>query len=387
MEIVQVLNKKDEKLFMKVPLNLYNNDPQWIRPLDQDVEDVFNQKKNKTFRFGKMVRWILKDKEQKLIGRIAAFTNSKYKNKGDDFKVGGIGFFECINQMEAARFLLDAARDWLKQQGMQAMDGPINFGERDRWWGLLVSGFDAPLYGMNYNPPYYKELFEQYGLQVYYHQLCFGMNTSSPLSEKMIKWHRHYEADPDFSVEHIRKNELERYASDFCTVYNKAWAKHGEGKTMDIKQAKLLFKKMKPVLDEDITWFVYHKGEPIGMWINLPDLNQYFKHFNGRFGLIQKLHFLWLHWRGTCNRFVGIVYGIVPEWQGKGTDAYMIEACNRKIQEKKRYKKYEMQWIGDFNPKMVNLAQNLDAVEVRRLSTYRYLFDREQPFHRHPFLK
>jgi hypothetical protein len=101
---------------------------------------------------------------------------------------------------------------------------------------------------------------------------------------------------------------------------------------------------------------------------------------------LQKLHFLYLKYTGACKRFVGIVYGIVPEWQGKGTDAYMIVECGKMVQPNRRYDKYEMQWIGDFNPKMVNLAHNLEASEVRRLSTYRYLFDRTLAFKRHPFL-
>ncbi|MCC6447803.1 MAG: hypothetical protein IT215_03870 [Chitinophagaceae bacterium] len=143
---------------------------------------------------------------------------------------------------------------------------------------------------------------------------------------------------------------------------------------------------MKQVIDEKIAWFVYHKDEPIAMWINIPDLNQYFKHFKGTFGFLQKMYFLCLKLTGACKRFVGIVYGVVPEWQGKGTDAYMIGECGKMVQPNRLYDKYEMQWIGDFNPKMVNLAHNLEAIEVRRLSTYRYLFDRNKEFKRHPML-
>ena len=147
-----------------------------------------------------------------------------------------------------------------------------------------------------------------------------------------------------------------------------------------------MFQKMKDVIDEKITWFVYHKGEPIAMWINIPDLNQYFKHFDGKLGWLQKLHFVWLKMRGVCKRFVGVAYGVVPEWQGKGTDAYMIVECYKVVVPSKRYLKYEMQWLGDFNPKMINLANNLNAQEIRRLSTYRYLFDRTKEFKRHPIL-
>lgn len=382
-KIIVVHNETLAKAFVELPPQLiYRGDKEYIRPLDKDIEEVFDVKKNKFFRHGECERWLLEE-DGVYIGRLAVFVNKKYIQEQ---ATGGIGFFECLNRQDAANFLFDAAKKWLQDRGMVAMDGPINFGERDRWWGLLVKGFEEPLYCMNYNPSYYQELFENYGFRVYFHQLCFGMDVSTALSEKMLKWHAFYEKNADFSVKHIQKNELEQFAADFTTIYNKAWGKHGGGKTIELKQAKLIFASMKPVLDEKIAWFVYYKNEPIGMWINIPDLNQYFKHFRGKFGLFQKIHFLYLKLTGACKRFVGIVYGIVPEWQGKGTDAYMIVECGKVVQPSRRYEKYEMQWIGDFNPKMVNLANNLDASEVRRLSTYRYLFDRTKEFKRHPTL-
>lgn len=383
MRIEVVSNAMQEKAFLDLPGKIYRHDKNYIRPLNKDIQEVFDPKKNKFFRFGQCERWLLFDDAETCIGRLAVFSNKKYQQEQP---TGGIGFFECINSREAAHFLFDAARDWLKERGMEAMDGPINFGERDRWWGLLVKGFDEPLYCMNYHPPYYQDLFESYGFQVYFNQLCFGMDVSTPLSDKMYRWHDHYLSNPEFEVRHIRKDQLDQFAEDFTTIYNKAWAKHGGGKTMELKQARFLFAKMKPVIDEKITWFLYHNNEPIGMWVNIPDLNQYFKHFNGRFGWFQKLHFLYLKWTGACKRFVGVVYGIVPEWQGKGTDACMIVECGKVVQPTRRYDKYEMQWIGDFNPKMVNLANNLEASEVRRLSTYRFLFDSNKEFKRHPML-
>ena len=383
MKIIVVDTELLSKAFKEMPLRIYKHDKNYIQPLNKDIDEVFDQRKNKFFRHGECERWLLQDENGHYIGRLAVFVNKKYPQ---DQPTGGIGFFECDNNQDAANYLFDRAKDWLQARGMEAIDGPINFGERDRWWGLLVNGFDEPLYCMNYNPPYYQALFEQYGFQPYFHQLCFGMDVTTPLSAKMLKWHDVYANNPDFTVEHIKKDTIFKYAADFCTIYNKAWAKHGGGKTMELKQAKLLFGKMKPVIDEKITWFVYYKNEPIGMWVNIPDLNQYFKHFNGKFGWLQKLHFLYLKMTGACKRFVGVVYGIVPEWQGKGTDAYMIVECGKVVQPTMRYEKYEMQWIGDFNPKMVNLASNLEAHEVRRLTTYRYLFDRSIEFKRHPIL-
>jgi hypothetical protein len=388
MQLIPVNDSKTAQQFLQVAVRLYKNDANWIRPLDKDIEEVFDAKKNKAFRFGEAARWILLDADNNLIGRIAAFVNSKYKNKGDDVPVGGIGFFECINNQDAADLLLDNAKHWLLQKGMEAMDGPINFGERDRWWGLVTKGFTEPMYCMNYNPPYYQQLFEQYGFKLFFNQLCFGMHPKDALSDKMFERHSRFSADPEFTARYIDKKNLEKFAADFATVYNKAWAGHGGLKQMPKEQALLLFKKMKLVMDERIVWFAYHKNDPIAIFINLPDLNQWFKHLNGKFGLLQKLQFLWLKQFSPNKKFCGIVFGVVPEWQGQGIDSFIVVEAAKVIQTPNLpYKEYEMQWIGDFNPKMVNIAQSLGEVfQSRKLTTYRYLFDRTKEFKRHPML-
>jgi hypothetical protein len=388
MQLQQVNSLEQQKKFMAVPDMIYKDDPQWIKPLDKDILEIFDEKKNKTFRFGKIIRWILTDNDGTLLGRIAAFVNKKYKNKGDEVAAGGIGFFECINNQEAANLLFEEAKKWLEQEGMGCMDGPINFGERDRWWGLLTNGFTSPLYGMNYNPPYYRELFEQYGFQVFYNQVCLGMHPKKKLDEKIWQRHDAIAADPAYSACPISKNNLQKFATDFSIVYNKAWAGHGGLKELSKEQVLIMFKKMKPVMDERIIWFAYHADEPIGIFINLPDLNQWFKYLNGKFGLLQKLKFLWVKQFKSNRKFTGLVFGIVPAFQGKGVDAYIIAESAKVIQrENVPYTEYEMQWIGDFNPKMLNIAENLGEVfRSRNLVTYRYLFNRQQVFHRHPIL-
>ncbi|WP_243630269.1 hypothetical protein [Taibaiella soli] len=373
-------------MFLQIAIDIYRNDPNWIRPLDKDIEEVFDPAKNKFFKQGECTRWILKDVYGQMLGRVAAFVNKKYKNKGDDGPVGGIGFFECINRQDAANFMFDYCKKWLRERGMEAMDGPINFGERERWWGLQVEGFQPPLYCMNYNPPYYKQLMENYGFQPYFHQICFAMKVQSRPQDKFYQRHDEISKDPDFSARHIRKVELEKFAKDFTIVYNKAWAKHAGGKELEERVVQKMFKTMKPVMDEHLIWFAYYKEDPVAMWVNLPDLNQFFKHMGGKFGLFQKLYFLWLKKFGKCSRFLGLVFGVVPEFQGKGVDAYIIIEGAKVMQSTAKYEDYEMQWIGDFNPKMINIAESLGTTRSRKLTTYRYNFDREKEFKRHPML-
>jgi hypothetical protein len=280
---------------------------------------------------------------------------------------------------------------------MEAMDGPINFGERDRWWGLLVQGFDPPVYCLNYNYPYYQQLFETYGFKNYFNQICFGMKANVRVTQKFYDRHAACAKDPNFSSAHIKKDQLDKFAADFTIVYNKAWAGHGGLKQLEEKVVRKMFRSMKPVMDERINWFIYYKGEPIGIWINLPDLNQWFKYLKGKFSLWHKLLFLWLKATKKNNKFTGLVFGIVPEFQGMGADSYLIiEGCKviqkLKIENgnyelgKPIYEDYEMQWIGEFNPKMVNVAETIAGNRSRILTTYRYLFDRTKEFKPHPVL-
>ncbi|MEY4703138.1 MAG: hypothetical protein RIR96_1035 [Bacteroidota bacterium] len=387
MQLIQVENKKEERRFLDLPYKIYKGDPNWIAPLENDVTSIFNHEKNKAFRHGKLVRWILV-RDNETIGRIAAFVNKKYRSKGDEFPVGGVGFFECINDQSAADMMFDAAKNWLIEAGVKAMDGPINFGERDKWWGLLVEGFHAPSYSLSYNPPYYKSLFEQYGFKLFFEQYCFGMNVKKPVQQKIIDRHELISKDTDFSVRNLQKKDIFKYADDFAEVYNKAWAGHGGMKELPKEQARILFKKMKPVMDERLIWFAYHKETPIAIFTNLPDLNQWFKHLNGKFDYWHKLKFLWLKTFVPNKKSTGLVFGIIPEYQGKGIDAYLIAEASQSLRkEEMPYEDYEMQWIGDFNPKMVNIAENLGEVtKSRTLITYRYIFDRDIPFKRHPIL-
>jgi len=266
------------------------------------------------------------------------------------------------------------------------MDGPINFGERDRWWGLVVEGFKPPIYLMNYNLPYYRQLFETYGFKNFYNQVCWHLDVNTVLTERFVVQHQKYSVNPGFKAIRIDKMRLNKFAADFSSIYNQAWAKHEGNKEMRKETALKMLQAMKPIIDEDLMWFTYHNDQPVAMWINLPELNQIIKHLNGSFNFFAKLKYFWLKKKGVCNKFTGIVFGVVPEYQGKGIDYYMIVEAATVIQQKKQYQELELQWQGDFNLKMLNISKNLGARQSRLLSTYRYLFDRSKEFKRHPVL-
>lgn len=384
MKIVEVATPAHEKEFLEMAVSLYKNEKNWIRPLDKDIHGIFQPETNKLFRLGgKAKRWLLQDNSGKTIGRIAAFLHPKWKEKQP---TGGIGFFECIENRDAAFLLFDTAKGWLESEGMEAMDGPVNFGERDKWWGLLVEGFSPPNYNMPWNFAYYKEFFEDYGFQVYFKQFTYmrpvqGVNFDA----KMIERAKGVLKQKDFQFRHMEGKELKEKASQyFMEVYNKAWARH-MGKSLTLKETQLMFAKMKPIMDPRLIYFGFYKEEPISFFINIPEINQIFKYVDGKLDWWGKIKFLWNKTFNPPNKMLGLVFGVVPEFQGKGVDSAMIMAYNEKFAKHDTfsYKTIEMNWIGDFNPKMMRICEQLNAEIYKTHHTYRYLFDRTKPFERH----
>ena len=380
MVVEKVVSEQQNREFLDFPGRLHRDDKNYIRPLDKDLEKVFDPKENKFFSFGTCERFLFLNEDKNTVGKIAVFVNKKYKQ---DQPTGGIGFFDCVDDQNTANFIFDYAAKWLQEKGMEAMDGPINFGERDQFWGLLIEGFTEPLYGMNYNPPYYKRLFEGYGFQIYFNQLCFSRKIHASIGDNFREMHTRISLNKTISAKRMEVKNLDQFAADFTSVYNQAWAKHGEGKEISLTQTKKLFHSLKPVINEHISWFVYENEKPIAMWMNIPDLNQWFKYLGGKFGILQKIQFLFLKKFRKNKKMIGLVFGIVPEWQRKGIDGYLICEGTDHFRKTTDFEDYEMQWVGDFNPKMMSIAENLETELTRKLATYRYIFDRSHNFERH----
>jgi hypothetical protein len=385
--------------FLQLPIRLYKNDPCWIRPLDDDIEIVFDTKRNKLFEAGgECIRWVLQDDSGQTIGRVAAFVNQKTLKSSTEQPTGGMGFFECIDDQTAAFQLFDACRAWLVARGMEAMDGPINFGDRDRWWGLLVEGFDKePNYGMPYTKPYYVPFFENYGFQDYFQQHTFALAIhydelmANGMQQKVLDRAQAILDNPEYVFEHIRKAKLPQYAADFAEIYTKAWAKILGTPDMTAEKALVLMNKMKPVMEENLVWFGYHKEadgsrKPVAFFIMLPELNQYFKHVNGKMDLLGKIKFIYHKLARPTHKAFGIIFGVVPDFQGKGIEsAIAIAYPSREVWggKKHQFNALELNWIGDFNVRMIRFSKMLGGKISKRHITYRYLFDREKEFQRH----
>lgn len=373
MKIIEVNSAETRKIFLDIPKKLYKNDLMWICPLDQDIESVFNPEKNNFHQFGISIRWILFDESGKPIGRIGAFVN---KNKAYHYEqpTGGCGFFECVNNHEAANMLFETAKKWLEEQGMKAMDGPINFGENDMWWGLLIEGFTTPFYGMNYNPPYYKQLFERYGFRIQYEQISNKLLISKPFPERFSKIAQWVAAKEGISFEYFKTSKLDKFAEDFISIYTDAWQNFENFTPITKETISESFEKMKPILDEKLIWFAYINGEPASFVLILPDTNELIKGLNGKMDLGGKLYFLWNKHVKKNKKMRAVIMGTKKKYQRLGLESALFIKLKEYVIPLNQYEELELSWVGDFNKPMIAIHEATGASFSKKHATYRYIF-------------
>ena len=381
MLLIQVTPKNNRK-FHDVGRHLYRDDPNWIAPLDMEVEGIFNPKKNDSFEEGEAIRWILTGEDGELIGRIAVFVNHR-KNRGAAIPAGGLGFFECIEKQEAANLMFDKSREWLRERGQKAMDGSINFGENFSYWGVLTEGFMQQGYGMPYNKPYYQSLFEAYGFQDYFQQFSYHVDPWRPQPERMVKFAEFIGSRPGYSFRHFEKRHQAKYIRDLVAVFNATWSDYLEDfhPMMDADIYKIL-EDAKLLIEEDFIWFAYKDDRPVGMVVALPDVNQLLKHFNGRLNLWKTGKLLWLKKRKEITRNRVLLAGVIPEFQNSGIISPLFLEMLKAVKRRPYFTEIELSWVGDYNPRMRKVYEQIGAVQMKKHVTYRYMIDPAIPFER-----
>ncbi|WP_346858677.1 GNAT family N-acetyltransferase [uncultured Draconibacterium sp.] len=386
MEVIPVTDKKTVDAFHKVPEKIYRNDSNWIPTLRMMIENTFNPERNVRFKTGDARRWLLKINEE-YVGRIAAFYDENYSVSYDQ-PTGCCGFFECINDEAAAFQLFDTAKKWLKENGMEAMDGPVNFDENFFYWGLLSNGFKPQTFGMQYNPNYYKKLFEAYGFKTYYEQYSYALDITNPdLPGRFWKIAEWVSKKPGYSFEHFSFKNQDKYINDFIEIHKKAWGGHGNYKPIEYKLLKGLIKNAKIILDEEFMWYVYHNGKPIAFYMQILDLNQIIQKLkSGHLNFWRALKLMYYKKRKVITRCRVIVMGVIPAYQGKGIESGIFYHLKKVMQKKWWYNEMEMSWVGDFNPKMNALFKSFGATQTLTHNTMRYLFDREKVFVKAPII-
>lgn len=384
MHISKVIDKKGRKEFIEAAKIIYKDDNIWVCPIDNKIDGIFDPKQNVYYEHGIAERWVLKDSSGKLIGRIAAFIDYKTA-EAEARPTGGIGFFECINDQEAANLLFDTAKAWLMSQNMEAMDGPINFGERDSYWGLLVDGFTHPSNEVAYNHEYYQQLFESYGFQTYFKQEGFHLDVTKKMPERFLRIAEWVKKKPGYEFKHFTWKEQKKFTKDFAEAFNIAWESIMENfEPLKEEYIRNTLRKAKVIIEEEFVWLAYKDGRPIAIYLMYPDINEILKYLNGNLNIFNKLKFIYLKKKKVMTRARGVLMGVIPEFQNLGIESVFIMEIAKVMERKPQYKEIEFSWVGDFNPKMRKIFMSVGCVSAKHYITYRYLFDRNAEFKRYP---
>lgn len=382
MEVIEVSGKKTRNEFYKMPEGIYRNDPNYTPLLRPMIENTFHPQKNAKFKEGDARRWIVK-KEGECVGRIAAFFDNSYSS-GYDQPTGCFGFFECIDDQKVADLLFGTARKWLEENGMEAMDGPVNFGENFFYWGLLADGFQPQTFGMQYHPPYYRMLFENYGFQTFYEQYSYSLDVTNPdLPDRFWKIAAWVAQKPEYSYRHFTFREQEKYINDFLEIHRQAWADHSNYKPADFDELKEMIDQAKFILEEEFIWFVYHKENPIAFFMMIPDVNQLMRKLkSGKMNWLNIARLIYYKRKKVISRCRVIVLGVIPPFQRLGIESGIFYQLKQVMLSKPWYNDMEMSWVGDFNPKMNALFKSFGATQTLTHLTMRYLFDPKKEFKR-----
>ena len=385
MKIYPVSDEKDWKAFHRVPHRIYANDPHWICPPESDLRSIFDPSKNKTFGRGEAALFVLEDAQGSPAGRIAAFIDHA-RNEKQEVPTGGIGFFECTENGEYAAALFEAAESWLAGRGIKAVEGPVNFGERERYWGLLVKGFYPPLFQEPYHPRYYEGLFRKNGYQPYEQILTFKGEVANVPVEKFRRVAAVSAKRYGLHAEFFDMKRLDLMAQYFCQVYNRAFAKFEHHKHLGAEQMQSLFGEFKPIADKVSTCMVYHGERPVGFCVLLPDINPFLRQSKGRMNGLALAWFMLRFKLARRKSLKGIAFGIDPDFQGRGVFPVMIyQLCNDALF--RRYPQYYLAGIRGHNRIMVdsilNLGVGIDRVHV----AFRKMLDERLELNPFPFVE
>nr|WP_294876881.1 hypothetical protein [uncultured Pedobacter sp.] len=271
--IVAVSNKKQLGQFIDFPHDLYKGDSNYVPELFIAQKDLLT---THPFHKHSSLQCFLLFEGDKIIGRIAAILNNNYNifNSAND---GFFGFFDCINDQEAANLLFDTATKWLKDKGVTgAIIGPVNFSTNESC-GLLIEGFDSPpVVMMPYNATYYPALMEGWKLNKKVDLIAWKFNGDN-YDDRSVKLMDRLEERLNRNNITIRKINMKNFkqeAANLREVYNKAWDKNAGFVPLNDEEFDYQAKDLKLVLDPDFCFVAEQDGKLVGFGAAIPDMNQ-----------------------------------------------------------------------------------------------------------------
>ncbi len=319
-----VVTRSQRKLFLELPWKLYRNDPNWIPPLRMDQEELVGYRPHPFYQRNE-AQTFLAYRGREAVGRIAAIHNRLHVEYQNDPR-GFFGFFECTDDQDAAKALLDAVRAWLAERNLTALRGPMNPG-MNYTLGTLVEGFDSPpTFLMTYNPPYYGRLLEGCGLakaqDLYsYHGFKDMLPASSakhgPIAEQIVE---RYEVK-------LRTLDRSRFLEDviaFINVYNRSMARHWGFSPMSAEEVRHLAKGLRWLIVPELTAAAEIDGQMVGAVFGMLDYNPRIRRIDGRLFPFGFVRLLWN--RRAIKRIRLVSTNVIPEYQLMGVGLVLLRA-------------------------------------------------------------
>ena len=360
-----VRDRKGLRHFITFPWAVYRNDPYWVPPLISTQKELFNPDKNPFFRHAR-VELLLARRDRTVVGRIASIINHNHNSFHKD-KVGFFGFFECSQDHDAAHSLLSAAQARLKDAGMNTMRGPTSFSTNEEC-GLLIDGFDLnPAFMMPYNPRYYVDYMDRFGLKKGRDLLAYLLTEEQMPTEEFQSALERIKKRYGIRIRRLNMKDFQGEIQRVKDVYNVAWSRNWGFVPMTNEEIAHMASQLKKVVDPDLVLFAEVGDRPVGFSMALPDLNQALKRINGRLLPIGLLKLLWYSRRIDGVRMMTM--GVVPEYQNRGIAA-MLSAESFKIGVPKGYIRGEMSWVLEDNRLMRRALERMGAKLYKRYRIY-----------------
>ena len=366
--IESVQKRRDLLEFIKFPWQVYENDPYWVPPLITERKEFLNKGKNPFFNHAEVV-FFLARRGRRVVGRIAGVINHNHVEYHQE-KAGFFGLFECVEDFDVAKALLDAVQDWLKSKGMAVMRGPANFSSNEDW-GLLLEGFDSPpVIMMPYNPPYYLELVESYGMTKTKDLYAYFIDETLPTPERVVRMAESIKKKVGVTVRNINMRDFNGEVERIKQIYNSAWSKNWGFIPMTDEEFDHLAKNLKQIVDPHMVFIAEVNNRPAGFSLAIPDFNQVLARLNGR---LFPLGILKLFWHTKVrNKIDGvriITMGVVPEYQRRGIDT-VFYAETYDVGVKRGYTWAEMSWVLEDNVLMNRVLELLGAKLYKKYRIY-----------------
>jgi hypothetical protein len=364
-EVRAVSTTADGDRFLQVPNQVYAHDPNWVPPLRSSIAKQFTPE-NPFLEYGKLQQFVaVRSGSDEPVGRIVAAVNQRLVER--EGQVGLFGFFECIDDFAIAQSLFQAAGQWLKDQGMTKVRGPIDLSTHNNCL-FLIDGFEQPLLMMPYNPSYYARFMDQDGWQKAKDAYAYDLRLDRPLAEEFEKSYR-IAVKSGVSFRQIRLKG-EGFDQDcrslyhlFTTAFANNWSSTPRTEAEFLEEAKSL----QDLVDPDIFWMAEYGGEMIGFFMALPDYNVALKQVNGQLNWLGILKFLWYRRQIDVARVIAICS--LPEHRRRLVPLALIHlGMQGGVQKRRSYKRAELSWVYEDN---LPSRKVIEATGAKIYKTYR----------------